>query len=309
MDYLVKHVQEQFYLADTVKYEKVLRQIRTSKNSKVDNAYAQGMYTNSSNVTICQSCKKPTSTPRVNQISNYGIEMPQLNLCFCPDCSARFKTICDKNKKEFKEQMRKEILSVDIGSISNEYSIRINKSMNIFFTQTHLAEIQVILKLLSEYGLPDNHDDKEITRPDSVLHPNIVVSESIDEPMFMNDVISVDITKSSDVGKPIEKPRRIDLDIGWVPDELQEDADKYVINGELTGPFYIAPFSGKLKDITPRPTKQMFFEINKDSKRKPVHILVMVDAEHRVIFVPWTKYKEFQAEFATTTLKIVSKIK
>ncbi len=309
MDYLIRHVQEQFYLADTVKYEKVLRQIRTSKNSKVDNAYAQGMYTNSSNVTICQSCKKPTSTPRVNQISNYGIEMPQLNLCFCPDCSAKFKTICDKNKKEFKEQMRKEILSVDIGSISNEYSIKINKSMYIYFTQTHLAEIQVILKLLSEYGLPDNHDDKEITRPDSVLHPNIVVSESIDEPMFMNDVISVDITKSSDVGKPIEKPRRIDLDIGWVPDELQEDADKYVINGELTGPFYIAPFSGKLKDITPRPTKQMFFEINKDSKRKPVHILVMVDAEHRVIFVPWTKYKEFQAEFATTTLKIVSKIK
>ena len=40
IDFLNRHVQEQFYCADPITYRKVLRQIRVSKNAKADRAYA-----------------------------------------------------------------------------------------------------------------------------------------------------------------------------------------------------------------------------------------------------------------------------
>ena len=42
---LIEHVRQQFFCADPTKYEKVLRQLRVSKNSKVVRAYTIGMYT------------------------------------------------------------------------------------------------------------------------------------------------------------------------------------------------------------------------------------------------------------------------
>lgn len=200
------------------------------------------------------------------------------------------------------------MLSVDIRTNSYEYCIAVNNSMNIHFTQTHLAEIQVILKLLSEYGLPANHDDGETPATIIVSSSNADLERIKNESLFMQEALSVDVIKPSVEEKPIKDNKIIDLDIGWVPEELREDADEYEIVGDLNGSYYIVPFSGKLKQITSRPTQQMFFEMHKDGKRNPVHLLTMVDVEHRVIFVPWVKYKEFQAEFATTTLKIKRQI-
>ncbi|MDE7414988.1 MAG: hypothetical protein K2N44_01505 [Lachnospiraceae bacterium] len=88
IDYLIRHVQEQF-CADPIIYHKVLKQIQVSKNAKTDRAYAIGMYTNSSNTKICQICKRPVVFIEVDQIANFGIEMPQLNLCLCRECSAK----------------------------------------------------------------------------------------------------------------------------------------------------------------------------------------------------------------------------
>ena len=61
IDYLIRHVQEQFYCADPITYKQVWRQIRVSKNAKADRSYAIGMYTNSSNTKICQMCRKPVA--------------------------------------------------------------------------------------------------------------------------------------------------------------------------------------------------------------------------------------------------------
>lgn len=172
MNYLVRHVQEQFYCADPITYKPVLRQIRITKNFKADRSYAIGMYTNSNNIKICQICKKPIAFIEVDQISNFGIEMPQLNMCLCRDCSARYRAIRDADKDDFKKQIKAALLLIDVEEKSDDYSIKINEEITLHFTQTHIAEIQEILRLLSEYGIPSKEieeDKLEITGP--LLHP------------------------------------------------------------------------------------------------------------------------------------------
>lgn len=173
LDNLIRHVQEQFYCADPISYKKVWRRIRVSKSSKTDRAYAIGMYTNESNVKICQACKQPIVNIQVDQIANYGIEMPQLNLCMCNNCAAKYKTVRDSNKNIFREQMKNSILSLDISAEENEYIIQINADLSLHFTQTHVAELQEIFRLLNEYGTPagnvDLDEDSGATRP--FMHP------------------------------------------------------------------------------------------------------------------------------------------
>ena len=172
IDYLIRHVQEQFYCADPITYKQVWRQIRVSKNAKADRSYAIGMYTNSSNTKICQMCRKPVAFIEVDQISNFGIEMPQLNLCLCRECSAKYHAMRDGNKEEFKKQIRAALLSIDIEEYSDDYSIQFNEDTTLYFTQTHIAEIQEILRLLAEYGAPAEEEDENEGRVGGpLMHP------------------------------------------------------------------------------------------------------------------------------------------
>lgn len=172
IDYLIRHVQEQFYCADPITYKQVWRQIRVSKNAKADRSYAIGMYTNSSNTKICQMCRKPVAFIEVDQISNFGIEMPQLNLCLCRECSAKYHAMRDGNKEEFKKQIRAALLSIDIEEYSDDYSIQFNEDTTLYFTQTHIAEIQEILRLLVEYGAPAEEEDENEGRVGGpLMHP------------------------------------------------------------------------------------------------------------------------------------------
>ena len=171
IDYLIRHVQEQFYCADPITYKQVWRQIRVSKNAKADRSYAIGMYTNSSNTKICQMCRKPVAFIEVDQISNFGIEMPQLNLCLCRECSAKYHAMRDGNKEEFKKQIRAALLSIDIEEYSDDYSIQFNEDTTLYFTQTHIAEIQEILRLLAEYGAPAEEDGNEGRVGGPLMHP------------------------------------------------------------------------------------------------------------------------------------------
>ena len=54
--------------------------------------------------------------------------------------------------------IRLAIMSLESEKESDDYSIKFNEEMILHFTQTHLAEIQEIFRLIDEYGLP--HDDK-----------------------------------------------------------------------------------------------------------------------------------------------------
>ena len=153
-----------------VTYRKVLRQIRTSKSPRSVKAYVTGMYVNDSNIQVCQMCKKPSMRVDATEIANYGIELPQLHLCLCRDCSAIYKSMRDVNKEPFKEGMKQALLGVNLEDKADEYELQLNTEYSLHFTETHVAEIQTIFGLLSEYGIPgsvpesdENVDDAELS--------------------------------------------------------------------------------------------------------------------------------------------------
>lgn len=172
-DYLKRHVYEQFYCADPVTYENVLRRIRTSKSTKTDRAYVEGMYVNSSNKCVCQICKKVTEFHETIQIANYGIEMPQLNLCLCKDCAARYKAYCFQNKNtNYNDAFRDVVLGFNTDTEEALYTIELEPDLEINFTQTHIVELQEIFDLIYRYGLPkkvDESTEESVARDEKVV--------------------------------------------------------------------------------------------------------------------------------------------
>jgi len=153
---LMQHVREQFFCADPVKYMPVLRQIRVSKSARMMRSYAIGMYTNESNAHICQICKDPAQFVEVVEIANFGLELPQMHLCLCKNCASKYKSIRDNHKDDYKTKIHEAIISMDFESADEEFEIGINADISVAFTQTHLAEVQILLRLIDEYGLPDD---------------------------------------------------------------------------------------------------------------------------------------------------------
>lgn len=158
---LLQHVRQQFFFADPVKYEKVMRQIRTSRSAQADRAYTTGMYLNESDVNICQMCRKPSRNVAAIEIANFGIEMPQLHLSLCLDCARRYRDFRDGDKSRFKAEIRRAIRELDIQEPEDDYEITLSDDAVIHFTQTHIAEVKEILNLLDEYGVPGKEENKE----------------------------------------------------------------------------------------------------------------------------------------------------
>lgn len=176
-DSLTEHVRQQFFCADPVKYQQVLRQIRTSKNQKTVREYAIGMYTNADGVRICQMCREPIQSVEVTEIANFGIEMEQLNLCLCRNCAAKYKMLRDNNKTSFKEAIREDLCDIYISDDMEEYDednffVELTGDDSLYFTQTHVAEIQEIFDLIDRYGIPDEDEQVDIgTATGPLQHP------------------------------------------------------------------------------------------------------------------------------------------
>lgn len=162
-DSLIQHVREQFFCADPVKYMPVLRQIRVSKSARMMRSYVVGMYTNESNAHICQICKEPAQFVEAVEIANFGLELPQMHLCLCKNCASKYKAIRDSHKDDYRVKFYNAIISIDVDN-AEEFEIGLNAEISVTFTQTHLAEVQTLLLLIDEYGLPDdeNSDLEEV---------------------------------------------------------------------------------------------------------------------------------------------------
>ncbi len=166
-DVLAEHVRREFYFADTTTYETVLRTIRTSRSPKENRAYSNSMYENKSGACICQMCKsivpveKTHILSEVTEIANFGIEMPQMNLCLCKNCAARYKQFRDGNKDKFRDEMKKAICAIDVFEPASEYTITLSPDTSVSFTQAHLAEVKEILSLLEQYGVPSKAQEGE----------------------------------------------------------------------------------------------------------------------------------------------------
>lgn len=160
MDILQRHVKEAFFCADPVRYVKVFRQIRKIK--KDSREYALGMYVNSGGFQVCQICRQPKSGKfiEVTEIANFGIEMPQLKLCLCQECSTEYKALRDRDKDKFRKEIDKAFRLINIGDEEEYYELQLPGDMVLHFTETHVAEVKAILELIRENGLPsDNSED------------------------------------------------------------------------------------------------------------------------------------------------------
>lgn len=94
---------------------------------------------------FCQMCMAVKSTEYIevnNILANPKYYWPQMRIALCLDCSKRFEAM--RSNKELIEQFYRSIESADIHT-SEPITIQMGNA-DIRFTQTHLAEIQVILK-------------------------------------------------------------------------------------------------------------------------------------------------------------------
>lgn len=202
-DSLTEHVRQQFFCADPVKYQQVLRHIRTSKNPKTVREYAIGMYTNADGVRICQICREPIQSVEVVEIANFGIEMEQLNLCLCRNCAAKYKMLRDNNKTTFKNAIREDLCDIYISEDVEEYDeddfvVELTGDDSLYFTQTHVAEIQEIFELIDRYGIPDNEASTDIgTATGPLQHPvRLEMSQKTEDDNVSESNAEQDIVKN-----------------------------------------------------------------------------------------------------------------
>ena len=237
-DRLLEHVRQEFFCADPVKYEKVLRQIRTSKSPRTIRAYSIGMYVNENDTQICQICMKPALYVDVTEIANYGIEMPQLNLCLCRNCSSRYKQFRDGNKEKFKKEMTRALRNIDIDTTAENYEIELSSDTFIHFTQTHLAEVKEILSLLEQYGIPGQ---EELEKP--AMQSSREKSGPPDQPRRENKPVYIVDSRRNDQRKERTAEHPLSEQKPSVPQSSKQE-ERYSLNSQKSAS-RIAPRVGE----------------------------------------------------------------
>ena len=157
---LAKHIEREFFCADPVRYKEKLRQIRISPSPQKARQYVSNMYTNNSGTRICQMCKKEADSFEATEIANFGVEMSPLRLCLCPMCAQQYKQLRDGNKEDFKAKLKEALHETSNENPDNVWTVFLPDDAQVYFTETHLAEIQEIVSLLEKYGVPKMGEDE-----------------------------------------------------------------------------------------------------------------------------------------------------
>lgn len=150
---LKKHVVEMLSYANPIKYEERIRSVRSSYHANEARAYLENMYSYEGHYRdyqACQLCHNMRSDFVATEIFlNMDKELEQLNLCLCPNCAAVYRKI--RTNKYYMDTIRKAFFTKTESVIETEdhVSIPITKKDELWFTQTHFAEIRELLSLLS----------------------------------------------------------------------------------------------------------------------------------------------------------------
>lgn len=158
---LRKHATEMFIWAAPVKYEKIVRSIRTSKHSDETKGYIQSMYKyENTNRYACQMCHEVVSDVKVAQLFKKPpkVELDPMNLCLCPNCFAKYVHI--RNNDTLNEELKAELYNMSESYITEDDYVKIHiETSELWFTQIHAAEIHELLVLAK------NVEDCEGTSP------------------------------------------------------------------------------------------------------------------------------------------------
>lgn len=145
---LKKHAAEMLCYADPVQYDYAVRRIRVSNHLKESRAYLLNMYRYDDLYKYaCQMCHDSCSNIEVAEIFNKPkTELDPMNLCLCPNCAAIYRQ--SRNNSAEMEAFRRRILALKDTDISEAEYVAIEvDDQEIWFTQTHIAEIRELLQL------------------------------------------------------------------------------------------------------------------------------------------------------------------
>ena len=153
-DALRKHAAEMLIYADPVRYEEKIRSIRVSNRPREAKAYLSNMYRHEGNNRFkfaCQLCHETCSSFEATEIFlKPETELDPVNLCLCPNCAAAYRRM--RSNKDLMESVRRAFLTMKDSEIENgDYvAISIDDDDELWFTQTHFAEIRELMKLTEE---------------------------------------------------------------------------------------------------------------------------------------------------------------
>ena len=87
------------------------------------------------------------------------LELPQLHLCLCSECDRRYQQVRDSNREIFRADMERSLVNIDLQRTEEAYAVDLTDDCTIYFTQTHLAEVQEILRLLGDCSSLDTREE------------------------------------------------------------------------------------------------------------------------------------------------------
>lgn len=153
-DALRKHAAEMLIYADPVRYEEKIRSIRVSNRPREAKAYLSNMYRHEGNNRFkfaCQLCHETCSSFEATEIFlKPETELDPVNLCLCPNCAAAYRRM--RSNKDLMDSVRRAFLTMKDSEIENgDYvAISIDDDDELWFTQTHFAEIRELMKFTEE---------------------------------------------------------------------------------------------------------------------------------------------------------------
>ena len=153
-DALRKHVAEMLIYADPVRYEERIRSIRVSNHQREAKAYLSNMYRHDGNNRFkfaCQLCHDTCSSFEATEIFlKPETELDPVNLCLCPNCAAAYRKL--RINTEIMENVRRSIITMKDSDIENSdyVTVSLDDDDELWFTQTHFAEIRELMKLAEE---------------------------------------------------------------------------------------------------------------------------------------------------------------
>lgn len=152
MEALKKHAAEMLIFANPVKYENRIRSIRVSNPTREIKAYLSSMYRHEGVYKYaCQLCHETCSNFESAEIFlDEEKELDPIHLCLCPNCATAYRKL--RSDSALMSVLKNKILSKteqDI-KLDDHVAVAIDDDDELWFTQTHFAEIQELLRLIDE---------------------------------------------------------------------------------------------------------------------------------------------------------------
>lgn len=157
--FLSRHMQEAFQDAPRITYEEVIRSVRHGGWSPAEAREHVGSAYGLNNVKghVCQMCRERTKHFEACQIEPRGTmtrDFKEMRLCLCPACAEKYREL-RQNERAYRAFIQG-IEALSPVEFTQNTPIKLSLGdETLHFTQTHLAEIWVLLKLMKEEMLAE----------------------------------------------------------------------------------------------------------------------------------------------------------